>query len=103
MKRGRLRDAHAPRGELSAGGVDVATARAAHKGLDALRFEYRLERLYALFGRGPVRQLVRGVVRNQVHLRAEFVPVEKACQLPRVLVRVVYTVEHHVLEREALA
>src|SRR5436309_729753 len=41
----------AARGQLTAGGVDVAPARASDEGVDALRFEYRFESLHALFRR----------------------------------------------------
>src|SRR5688500_9472961 len=77
MKRGRRGVAHAARGELAAGGVDVATAGPAHEGVDALRFEYPLERLDALGRRRPVGQLVRRVVRDEVDLGAELVAVEE--------------------------
>src|SRR5919199_5734250 len=93
----------AARGELAAGGVDVAPARAADEGADALRFEHRLERLHALFGRRAVWQLVRGVVRDEVDFGAQRVAVEEPRETARVLVRVVHPVEHDVLEREALA
>src|SRR2546429_2807033 len=103
MKRGRGGVAHAARGQLSAGGVDVAPARASDEGVDAFGFEYPLERPHALFRRRAIGQLVRGVVRDEVYFGAELMSVEKACQPPRVLVRIINAVEQDVLEREALA
>src|SRR5438045_7652593 len=93
----------AARGELAAGGVDVAPARAAHEGADALGFEHGLEGRDAFLRRGAVGQLVRRVVRDEVDFGAQAMAVEKTREAARVFVRVVDTVEHDVLEGEALA
>src|SRR5687768_5478683 len=102
MKRDGRRVAYATRGELAAGGVDVLASWAADEGMDALRFEDGLERLDALGRRGPIRQVVRRVVRDKIDLGAKLMAVEEVRQLPRLLVRVVDAVEHDVLEGEAL-
>src|SRR5215207_1606690 len=103
-RRGRGRGGgRAARGELAARGVYVPAARAAYEGAHALRFEHGLERGDALLGRRLVGQLVRGVVRDEVDLRAQGVTVEQSRECARVLVGVVDAVEHHVLEREKLA
>src|ERR1043166_3144398 len=93
----------AARGELAAGGVDVAPARAADERAHALRFEHGLKRRDALVRRGAVGQLVRWVVRDEVDLGPQGVAVEESREPPRVLVRVVGAGAHDVLEGEALA
>src|SRR5262249_37779136 len=89
------------RGELAAGGLDVATPALANRGGDAVLAEDRLEAEHPGAWAGLEAGVGKGVERNEVHLGAQ--PMKQADERARVAVGVVLAVEQHVLERDAPA